>query len=60
MMSSIWRRSSPTFRGLTFQGRSVDATFQGDDGSVAGIRGTLHLTATEYSKDLDILLQEPL
>ena len=53
-------RLALTFRGMTYQGRTVDGTFQGDYGSVAGISGTLHLTATGYTKDIDILLQEPL
>jgi len=47
------------FRGLTYQGRTVDGTFQGDYNSVAGISGTFHLTATGHSRDIEILLQEP-
>jgi hypothetical protein len=53
-------RLALTFRGMTYHGRTVDGTFQGDYGSVAGISGMLHLTATGYSKDIDLLLQEPL
>ena len=53
-------RLALAFRSLTYQGRTVDGTFQGDYSSVAGITGTLHLTATGYSKDIEILLQEPL
>ena len=49
---------SLTFTGMNFEGRAVQGTFQGSYTTVGGISGPLHLTATGYSKDVTILLQE--
>ena len=49
---------SLTISGMTFEGRAVQATFQGSYTSVGGISAPLHLTATGYSRDVTILLQE--
>ena len=49
---------SLTFSGMTFEGRAVQGTFQGSYTTVGGVSGPLHLTATGYSKDVTILLQE--
>ena len=49
---------SLTISGMTFEGRAVQGTFQGSYTTVGGISAPLHLTATGYSKDVSILLQE--
>jgi hypothetical protein len=49
---------SLTISGMTFEGRSVQATFQGSYTTVGGISAPLHLTATGYSRDITVLLQE--
>lgn len=49
---------SLTFSGMTFEGRAVQGTFQGSYTTVGGISAPLHLTATGYSRDVTILLQE--
>lgn len=49
---------SLTFTGMSFEGRAVQGTFQGSYTTAGGISGPLHLTATGYSKDVTILLQE--
>lgn len=49
---------SLTISGMTFEGRAVQATFQGSYTTVGGISAPLHLTATAYSRDITILLQE--
>ncbi|HEX2208912.1 MAG TPA: hypothetical protein VHG93_14640 [Longimicrobium sp.] len=49
---------SLTITGMTFEGRAVQGTFQGSYTSVGGISAPLHLTATGYSRDVTILLQE--
>lgn len=49
---------SLTFSGMTFEGRAVQGTFQGSYTTVGGISGPLRLTATGYSRDVTILLQE--
>jgi hypothetical protein len=49
---------SVTISGMTFEGRAVQGTFQGSYTTVGGISAPLHLTATGYSKDVAILLQE--
>lgn len=49
---------SVTITGMTFEGRAVQGTFQGSYTTVGGISGPLHLTATGYSRDVTILLQE--
>lgn len=49
---------SLTFTGMNFEGRAVQGTFQGSYTTVGGISGPLRLTATGYSKDVTILLQE--
>ncbi|HEX8674455.1 MAG TPA: hypothetical protein VF710_21325 [Longimicrobium sp.] len=47
-----------TISGMTFEGRAVQATFQGSYTTVGGISAPLHLTATGYTKNVTILLQE--
>jgi hypothetical protein len=47
-----------TFTGMVYQGRVVEGRFQGNYDSIAGVGGTLHLKGTDYSKDIDLLLQE--
>lgn len=49
---------SLTFTGMNFEGRAVQGTFQGSYTTAGGISGPLHLTATGYTKDVTILLQE--
>lgn len=49
---------SLTISGMTFEGRAVQGTFQGSYTTVGGISGPVHLTATGYTKDVTILLQE--
>ena len=49
---------SLTFSGMSFEGRAVQGTFQGSYTTTGGISAPLHLTATGYSKDVTILLQE--
>ncbi|HEX8451277.1 MAG TPA: hypothetical protein VF647_04215 [Longimicrobium sp.] len=49
---------SLTVSGMTFEGRAVQAAFQGSYTTVGGISAPLHLTATGYSRDISILLQE--
>ena len=49
---------SLTITGMTFEGRAVQATFQGSYTTVGGISGPLHLTGSAYSRDITILLQE--
>lgn len=49
---------SLTFSGMTVEGRAVQGTFQGNYTTVGGISAPLHLTATGYSRDVTILLQE--
>ena len=52
-------RLSLTFSGMTYQGRAVQGTFQGNYDQVGGVMGALQLRATEYSKDIEMLLHEP-
>jgi hypothetical protein len=47
-----------TISGMTFEGRAVQGTFQGNYTSVGGISAPLRLTATGYTRDVAILLQE--
>jgi uncharacterized membrane protein YdcZ (DUF606 family) len=49
---------SLTFSGMTFEGRAVQGTFAGSYTTVGGISAPLQLTATGYSKSVNILLQE--
>ena len=49
---------SLTISGMTFEGRTVQGTFQGSYTSAGGISAPLHLTATGYSRDVTVLLQE--
>jgi hypothetical protein len=49
---------SLTFTGMTFEGRAVQGTFQGSYTTAGGISAPLQLTATGYSRDITILLQE--
>jgi hypothetical protein len=49
---------SLTISGMTFEGRAVQGTFQGSYTTVGGISAPLHLTATGYSRDITVLLQE--
>jgi hypothetical protein len=49
---------SLTISGMTFEGRAVQATFQGSYTTVGGISAPLHLTASGYSRNVTILLQE--
>ncbi|HEY0153093.1 MAG TPA: hypothetical protein VGB92_13905 [Longimicrobium sp.] len=49
---------SLTISGMTFEGRAVQATFQGSYTTVGGISAPLQLTATGYSRNVNILLQE--
>lgn len=50
---------SLNFSGMSFEGRTaVQGAFSGGYTSTGGISGPLHLTATGYSKDVTILLQE--
>ncbi|HEX8318872.1 hypothetical protein [Longimicrobium sp.] len=49
---------SLTFSGMTFEGRAVQGTFTGSYTTVGGINAPLQLTATGYSKNVTILLQE--
>ena len=49
---------SLTISGMTFEGRAVEGTFQGSYTTVGGISAPLRLSATGYSKDVTILLQE--
>ena len=52
-------RLSLTFQGLVFEGRTVQGTFQGSYISFTGVSGLLRLTAEGYSRDIEVLLQEP-
>jgi hypothetical protein len=47
-----------TFTRMVYQGRAVEGSFQGNYDSIGGVGGTLHLKAADYSKDIDLLLQE--
>jgi hypothetical protein len=47
-----------TFSGMVFEGRAVQGTLQGSYTTVGGISAPLHFTATGYTKDVTILLQE--
>jgi hypothetical protein len=47
-----------TFSGMVFEGRAVQGTFQGDYITVGGVLATLRLTGTNYSRDIQVLLQE--
>jgi hypothetical protein len=49
---------SLTFTGMTFEGRAVQGTFQGSYTTAGGISAPLQLTATGYSRDITVLLQE--
>jgi hypothetical protein len=49
---------SLTISGMNFEGRAVQGTFQGSYSTAGGISAPLHLTATGYSRDVTILLQE--
>jgi len=49
---------SLTISGMTFEGRAVQGTIQGNYTTVGGISAPLQLTATGYSKNVVILLQE--
>ncbi len=49
---------SLTFTGMTFEGRAVQGTFQGSYTTVGGISAPLRLTATGYSRDITLLMQE--
>ena len=49
---------SLTISGMTFEGRAVQGTLQGSYTTVGGISAPLRLTATGYSRDVNILLQE--
>jgi hypothetical protein len=49
---------SLTISGMTFEGRAVQGTFQGSYTTVGGISAPLQLTATGYSRNVTILLQE--
>lgn len=49
---------SLTFSGMSYEGRAVQGTFQGSYTTTGGISAPLHLTATGYSADVTILLQE--
>jgi hypothetical protein len=49
---------SLTFTGMTFEGRAVQGTFAGSYTTVAGMSAPLHLTATGYSRDITVLMQE--
>jgi hypothetical protein len=49
---------SLTFSGMSVDGRTVQGTFQGSYTTTGGISGPLHLTATGYSRDINVLLQE--
>jgi hypothetical protein len=51
-------RLSLTFSGMVFEGRAVQGTFQGDYITVGGVLATLRLTGTNYSRDIQVLLQE--
>lgn len=50
---------SLTISGMVFEGRAVQGTFQGSYTTVGGISAPVHLTATGYTRDITILLQEP-
>ena len=47
-----------TISGMTFEGRAVQGTFEGSYTTVGGISAPLRLTATGYSRDITILMQE--
>ena len=47
-----------TFSGMVFEGRAVQGTFQGDYITVGGVLATLRLTGANYSRDIQVLLQE--
>lgn len=49
---------SLTISGMTFEGRAVQGTFAGSYTTVGGISAPLRLTATGYTRDVPILLQE--
>jgi len=59
-VSGTYQRPQLTlaFTGMVYQGRTVEGRFQGNYDSSRGVRGTLHLKGTDYSKDTDLLLQE--
>jgi hypothetical protein len=44
--------------GMTFEGRAVQGTFAGSYTTVGGISAPLRLTATGYTRDVPILVQE--
>jgi hypothetical protein len=49
---------SLTYNGLVYEGRNVQGTSQGDYTTVGGVSTTLQLTGTNYSRSLQLLLQE--
>lgn len=49
---------SLTISGMMFEGRAVQGTFQGSYTTVGGIIDVLHLTATGYTRDIQVLLTE--
>lgn len=50
---------SLTFHGMRFEGHAVEGTFQGSYTTIGGISAPLHLTAEGYSRDVQMLMQEP-
>ncbi len=48
-----------TFQGIVFEGRTVEGSFQGAYTSFIGITAPLRLTTTDYTRDIEVLLQEP-
>jgi hypothetical protein len=48
-----------TFTGMVYQGRTVEGSFQGNY-EIGGVQGTLHAKGDDYTKDISLLLQEPL
>jgi hypothetical protein len=49
---------SLTISGMTYEGKAVQGTFQGNYTTAGGVSGPLHLVGTGYSKNLTVLLQE--
>ena len=49
---------SLTFEGMVYEGQTVQGTVKADYISVAGIFTRLQLTGSNYSKALEVLLQE--
>lgn len=47
-----------TFRGMVYEGKSVEGSFQGNYTTVGGVASSLQLAAPGYSKALPVLLQE--